>query len=360
MKTTYKYTLLKNLVAAIAATVLTASLAADEPRVFTVDNTGGPHADFTDLQEAMDAAEDGDIFHVLGSPIHYGGITVTRQVHLFGPGYNLARVHEEGYQNFHEATLGQVDFTAREEEVGDTTVTFSSANSSISGLRTGRITIRTSDVTVQHNYVTGGPIRSETISVDGVVFRAHRAHVRQNFVTGLMAGTGGIQLDDANALGSMILNNITRNEILANNAVVRNNITGRTSRFQNSTVENNIINALSVSTRESQLNNNLFFQERPDDNDFLAENFVADNQWNVDESLVFTETGAFDEQYELAENSPGREAGVGGVDVGPFDGPFPYEISGVPSLPRVKIMAPGPFLVSPNSDLTIPVKIKVD
>src|SRR5690606_23824827 len=146
-------------------------LAADVPRVFTVDNTGGPHADFTDLQAAVNAAQDGDIFHVLGSPVPYGNLTVTRRVHLFGPGYNLARVYTEGYQDFHEATLNAVQF--------DPTPTSSAAGSTISGFRTGSIQVAVSDVTIQRNR-TGSISLTHRKENNIILEQPHRVRILQN------------------------------------------------------------------------------------------------------------------------------------------------------------------------------------
>lgn len=366
MKTANTFKLLRNLVTALAVITTTGALAADEPRVFTVDNTGGPHADFIDLQEAMDAAQDGDIFHVLGSPYNYSNITVTRQVHLFGPGYNLARVHEEGYQKFYDARVGSVTFTADEEIVDGALVRCSSAGSTISGLFTSRITVQVSDVTVQRNRAQelwGGFVDLP----GGDRLHSHRVRVMQNFFWGTSSRNNGIQLGDSNALGHIVVNNIVlshRDESIRN-AVVRNNIfrsmSASDSNFHNSTVENNILGAVGSGSRQSIFNNNVVLSAKNElSSDFLSENSFSENLWDVDDAFLFEESGAFDEQFKLAEFSLAREAGVDGIDAGAFDGPFPYEISGVPSLPRVKIMAPGPFTVSPNSDLTIPVKIKVE
>lgn len=350
-----KWRISRVLPAVMAMTMISGILAADTPRVFTVDNTGGPHAHFTDLQVAVDAALDGDILHVLGSPILYGNVIITRRVHLFGPGYNLARVYTEGYQDFHEATLGTVQF--------EPSLTSSAAGSTLSGFRTGGISIAVSDVTIQRNRT--GAISVHTVFVDAqIIEQPHRARILQNYAFMLSATA-------PQATGHLIANNIftsTGSSAVISNGTVRHNFMTRGSSnvpyFQNCVVENNFLGGVHRNSRNSLLRNNLIETAMPDSvffPDFYSENSLIDNQWTLQTDDVWptliTGSGAFDEAYQLAETSLAKGAGFGGVDVGPYAGPFPYEISGVPPMPRVKIMAPGPFTASPNSDLTIPVKI---
>jgi hypothetical protein len=42
----------------------------------------------TTLQAALDAAQDGDIIHVIGSPNSYGNVTVRKRFHIIGIGHN--------------------------------------------------------------------------------------------------------------------------------------------------------------------------------------------------------------------------------------------------------------------------------
>lgn len=345
------------MLAVFAVVAFAGHVAAQESRVFTVDNTGGPHADFTDLQEAMDAAEDGDIFHVLGSPISYGDVTVTRQVHLFGPGYNLARVHTEGYQSFYEAHLSKVTIRP--------TPTTTPAGSTISGFKTGDVSIEASDVTLDRNSSTR--ITIGVFQSNGVVLeQPHRARITRNFTDGI-----GMNTFRNNSLNHLISNNIigVAGGAVADirHAIFRHNYSMQTSpTFENSVIQNNILRGVHSDSINNMFESNFFAVSQPSGNDFLSQNTFSENTWDLSSGAVnqfnalTVNTGAFDEAFKLAENSIAKGAGIDGVDLGPFDGPFPYQISGVPSLPRVKIMAPGPFTVSPDSDLTIPVKIKLD
>jgi hypothetical protein len=327
-------------------------------RILTVDNNGGPHADFTDLQAAMDVAVDGDIYHVLGSTTGYGDVLITRQVHLYGPGYNLARVYTEGYQSFYEATLG--DVTIRP------TLASSPAGSTVSGFKARFITINAADVTVDRNMLTGG-ILIDPISLDGglSLIQPHRARVLRNYAASITDS------NNSGALHHFIANNIFYGSSggSLNNATFLHNYGSWLFRptFRNCTVENNLLGSAASGSVNNQIRHNFFAMSEPDIQTaptFFSQNVLVANTWDmrfgtaVDEfAALTTNSGAFDEAFQLAGDSLARGAGVAGVDLGPFAGPFPYQISGAPPLPRVIITVPGPLVVSPSSDLEIPITV---
>lgn len=109
-----------------------------------VSNALGAGAPYTTIQDALAAADNGDIILVEGSPTPYAGaITLTKQVTIQGPGYFLDQ--NAGLQaNVNEATLGTIAFGA------------GSSGSILRGLRTGAVTINTSNITVTNNYIVGG------------------------------------------------------------------------------------------------------------------------------------------------------------------------------------------------------------
>ena len=56
--------------------------------IYTVDNNLNSGAMFTDLQAAVDSADNGDTILVSGSGTHYGDITINKKLILIGAGYN--------------------------------------------------------------------------------------------------------------------------------------------------------------------------------------------------------------------------------------------------------------------------------
>ncbi len=76
------------------------------------------------------------------------------------------------------------------------------------------------------------------------------------------------------------------------------------------------------------------------------------------QSTLFTtdENATTDGQYMLSENSPAKGAGSNGSDIGPFGGPDPYRLSGLPNLPNIyELSTVG--LVS-GDELPVTIKIK--
>lgn len=81
------------------------------------------------------------------------------------------------------------------------------------------------------------------------------------------------------------------------------------------------------------------------------------NLANKDENNIFlgSDNNSTDGQYQLKENSPAKNAGEDGVDLGAFGGPDPYVLSGVPSIPVIYQLNVSGFS---NDEDKLPVSIK--
>jgi hypothetical protein len=58
----------------------------------------------------------------------------------------------------------------------------------------------------------------------------------------------------------------------------------------------------------------------------------------------------------LSENSPAKGAGSNGTDIGPFGGPDPYRLSGLPNLPNIYELSSGGLVT--GDELPVQIKIK--
>lgn len=368
MKTSAIHKHLTSGIAFAIAMLLPALAAHADPNVIVVDNDGGPHAHFTDLQEAVDAADDGDVVQVMGSPHFYGDIPVKRRVNIVGTGYNLGAVDwGDGYPDIAEARVGDITFTAGYEEVEGVEQMITAARSTVSFLRFSRANVEVPDIAITHCWANSSIVLND-VSLDETVILPERTHVLQNYIHGRVYASGSTA---RGATGHVIESNIieaigsgSQRQSGLNGAVVKNNVfTGPLDTESSSTVENNILSqGFSESGSGSLIRKNvIWINNEPTNEEFLADNDLVDNQIVEDWSTLFTETGAFDEQYQLAEGSPAIGAGYQGVDAGAFGGDTPYQISGGgPPFPRVTLLVPPPFIVSPNNELTIPVRVEVE
>lgn len=113
---------------------------------FTVNNTPNTVADFTIVQDAIDAAKDGDIIHIQPSTINYMSFKVTKRLSIYGRSHSLS-----GYTT--SATIvyltGQAS-GSRIEGINITEGIFESDNN------TGNI----SNITIKNNKINGISLKS--------------------------------------------------------------------------------------------------------------------------------------------------------------------------------------------------------
>jgi len=112
--------------------------------VWTVDSNPGNHAaNFADVQTAHDAAADGDTIYISGFSGYYPNVTVSKKLHIFGPGYFLSQ-NDSTQANTYAATLSIVRFDPGSE------------NSVIAGCRL-IAHIYTDSITIKRNYIYRDP-----------------------------------------------------------------------------------------------------------------------------------------------------------------------------------------------------------
>lgn len=284
--------------------------------IHRVNNTGIA-VDFTTLQDAHDAAADGDTIHVEPSGSTYGACTFTKPLVVIGPGYFL---------NFN-AGLQATSATAI---TGGLLFEAGSEGCVVSGLDVqGASRVKASFVRIERcRFSSGGadfhvayPVGA--LNLTGIVVNG--CHVANGFVVGY---------------SRTILNDLTISNTMARtfNFSTGGNTTGElincfgegngtTALFGGSGMSiSNCIFGPFVTPGTSSYSNNLFAGAP-----IAATN---GNQINVDLSSVFV-GGTGDAQYQLAVGSPAIGAGVGGTDCGIFAGLEPYMPSGIPPVPSI-------------------------
>ena len=81
------------------------------PKVWHVDQNTANHADYTNLQAAIDAAQVQDTIYVVGHPANYGSANISKYLVLIGAGYFLQE--NSGMQAYpFSSQITQVQFFA--------------------------------------------------------------------------------------------------------------------------------------------------------------------------------------------------------------------------------------------------------
>jgi hypothetical protein len=327
----------KILISIIFIVLITSNAQAQTVR--RVSNALGAGAPYTTIQDAINAAVDGDIILVEGSPTTYtGAISLTKRVTIQGPGYFLDQ--NTGLQaNSNTAVLGTISFDA------------GSAGSVVRGIRTSGITINASNITFSNNYIIGGltiaaAVNNIVISGNYFLFLSASFRVNAN-VTSLLISNNYM------GIGFIFDPSVTVLAVVTNNVIVPQN-----NLIQNSTITNNIFLTAATPITDafnSTIQNNVF---------------VSTAQTGADASNIFGATTAAlfvgltgnttDTQWKLKAGSPAIGAGAGGTDCGMYGGNTPYKISGVfTGQPTISNFTT-PGTVPANGTLNVKVSAKVN
>ena len=316
---------------------------------WTVDNTPGSGAQFSDIQSAIDAASAGDTILVQQSSDIY---TATANNNTFLVDKELHFVGQSSSEEFNVTNIGNIQFDQN------------SNNSSIKGFRISALDISTNsnsileNFTIQDNHIAVlaiGTIGSGTnysvnnVTVEGNVIstffnvgsNVSQSSIRNCVIRGV--ANGGFSFDIGNPLGIIISNCIIIPQG-SSNAYIRNN----------SSSPLNISDSIILSGSTLLVNGNFSFNNCAFANDpnvaaiNSRNNAQIQNNFNSIEGLfgLFSNCafiyGTQTTQADVTpcvppSNSPLIGAGVNGGDIG-FESGFEFEYLGNPKgNPEVKI-----------------------
>jgi len=278
------------------------------------------------------AATSGDTIYMEGSVIEYAGGNISKKVTIIGPGFFLSENPST------QATKIETKFNS---EIMFLT---GSAGSTIMGCHLASIGVNTSNISIHKNLIDGNILIGAPVS---------NISILQNFGNNILAGdydkpiTNSVisynyfyQIASAASSGSLV---ITNNIFLSNISV------------SNSNIQNNII-AYSYGGIADNPGNNISYNLLA-----IAGTNSNHNQYSVDMNTVFIDFNGThsspDGKWQLAEGSPAKGAGSGGVDCGIFGGSTPYVLSGIPALPHI-YEADIPATANTGSSFKISIKVK--
>lgn len=291
-------------------------------KVWRLNNTGAD-ADFTTLQSAHNSSDvlAGDTLHLEASSGSYGDLTATKSLVIIGAGYFLNQ-NDDMQANINHSIVGTVTFNAGSqgsiiEGCDCDIITIGTSNiiiqkNYIHGLRAIIFSGNISNIIVRQNYLIGGDVWNQT---DAAVYCnngiCNNCSIYNNFID--MPENNFYCIYVENGFSGSIFNNVITKKIYISNSVFNNNImVSGTFTQSNCTYTHNIGNTTQFGTDNG-------------------------NQQNINMADVFVgATGnSSDGQWQLKSGSPAIGAGTNGIDCGMFGGDFPYHLSGVPSIPAI-------------------------
>lgn len=314
-------------------------------KIWRVNNAPGINADFNNLQTAHDSANAGDTLYVEGTPFSYGGLTCTKRLSLFGPGYFLAEnentsaiinhAHIDGI-NLNDGSQGTLvcGFYVWQ----NTTINVNNIQLKRNFHNSVQVFNKDS-ILIAQNYFNSGGIY---IYSDNPVIRNIR--IINNIILG--------QLSLSNIKSALVYNNLFQGSVQGTESFFVNNLFIETGNCNSS-----LVNAIN----QNLFSNNIFCG--------TGVGSVNGNQANIDLSTVFLvaptatkpQDVSTDGRWQLKVGSPAKAAGFGStnekpVDIGPFGGTEPYVLSGLPPIPSIYFFEHQP--IGSNAD-PLDVRIKV-
>lgn len=345
----------------------------------TVDNSPNSPGQFTSLQAAIDNAGPGDTLLITGTNISYGTVSVDRPLTLIGAGYN---------PNALETIVDQI--------------TLLSSGVFITGIHGG--------ILFDLNNADGDTLANITVTrcrigSPGVM----------NFYASSQAGAG--RLIDIkiynNVIGQLGFNGcFTENQMRFDSLLFANNITARFSfngncipQWQGTEtflIDHNLFIGVSGNciigsqdcgifsdqyggnawpTSSAIISNNIFHLQQVGGirgcgqctwfnnittatgggNDSIPGTPPGNmNQWSVDPATILVNytggTFSWSHDYSLQPGSPALGNGTFGTDIGPFDGPYPFDLGAPPSGPYIEYFNVDGSAIEINGDVIINFK----
>ena len=316
---------------------------------WTVDTNTGRPADFRSLQAAHDSASvhNGDVLHLIASPVSYGALNLTKPLTIIGPGYFLNQ---------------NLSFPVAAPSALTGTITFSpgSDGSLITGLEIAVVSCAgANNLTIKRNYI------QQSISVPSGTSSSN-VGIFQNYVTGdlnfkyIADGSnsgmtirgnyvgGGVDFSKANDSGDFQFNIVHADCELAHFYVANNIIGG----------------GLYVGPGSVVICNAWTSVNGPAPWPGTSPRWVLGtyHQWTSGADTFdaqFVSAVSTDARWKLKPDATVKGIGTNGVDPGMFSGPDPYIISGLPAVPMV-IGIQAPTSASAASGLPVTVTLQVN
>lgn len=320
-----------------------------QAQIHTVDN-GNPGADYTDLQDAIDNASEGDTIYVAGSFTPYGNISVNKQLTIFGDGYYITG-------------------DRKPTELGDVSFVNGSSQSHIAGVLANSFqktsghtsdSLHISDSKAKYCLLQGGQYHK----INGNIFEGNHFSLSLGYGANPNIYNAQNVTVENNIIYSRVVYSTYSSNLIQNNTFLKggsnpDNLAfgGSSGICKFSTLVNNIFYGTSsaqvqVGCTSCSASFNAYYHH-----DGSA--FVGDNPLFVNPSTLSTDNiSAYsaDHDVHLQQGSPAIGAGQGGFDQGATGGADPFIYGGFAPIPRViSLTSPTPYI---EAGQTIQVNIE--
>jgi len=337
-----------------------------------VDLAGG--GDYTNLYDAVDAADDGDSILVMSGThivsVESGVITIDKELHLLGSGYDKP---EDGGTEI-IANTNLFNFTAAAD--GSTMRGFR-----IDGAGAPLINVAASDMIIEDNFVDNGTSQGWIISF----LAGASADTLRNNIIGFPAGvtyrpgvsaTGTVDVTINNNIfyncswqGAVFLSGGT-NTMVANNLFLSNAI-GVYTQTSAATIINNIFmngsggSQMQIQSGSPAISYNCFFNNSANGTPGISPILDDPDFVNFDNNDTYATDSYDDDNYDfhLESSSPAINGGnplfdyfdLDGSrnDAGAYGWKYPIGTTGAPTIPVVNSISVTPSTVSPSGTITI-------
>jgi hypothetical protein len=274
--------------------------------VLRVNNTPAIVVPYATLQDAYNAAANGDTIYLEGSEYNYGTIDIYKRLVIIGTGYFLNE-NPETQANINPSSISSVNYYTGSSGSKLTGLSITSSLYFSSTNLQDFVFIRNFLNSVNSSYPVSNFLVEQNFIPYGLNGQFENSTIRNNYVG--YFGASSIN----NTLA--VYNNVMDISTTSTKALCYNNVLIGYANFTNCTLFNNVCSETQVPAGNG-------------------------NQLNVDMNDVFvcytTCTGySADARYHLKTGSPAIGAGSSGEDCGMFGGSNPYLLSGLPAIPAI-------------------------
>lgn len=316
--------------------------------ILTVNPDPNAGADFTELQQAIDAANANDIIHVAGSAhSRIPNIRIDKPLSIYGPGFFLVENEAKTGTNMFPAGIHSLQI----ESGGDGTL--------ISGM------ILHSSISIFD--VTSVYLRGNLIQGELYCQNVGLAVIAQNYFS---HSWGGDQLDFRDCATVRFRNNI----VAAGKEFDCSGYDGATLLFFH---HNLFEGRFSLHDVTADIRYNIFYNTNFDPGFFSLKSlynvgigsnplpfFDVNNLSDVSYNDVFgiapnehSNSLTVDADFGLPTGSVARDVLDTGIDAGPYGGTEPYRLSGLPNIPRITSLV-APDFATTSGGLTIELTVE--